>query len=308
MKKTFDPISYANVIGKELVQAFDTANAATTPGLVGGSREVPTRKKLENLLPEGIGVGSGCVIDSYGETSRQIDAIIYEKHICPVYSINETPETTYYPCEGVIAVGEIKSSLDSNELTDIFAKIASVKHLQRFSTQMAEKNLRDELAFPYRHYGTTTSVRQRLLGVAEYCQTDNSQDKIFGFALADKLRLRSETLCKKFIENVKEIGVPSSPNLIVSLDKGVLCPSDRPSDNVKENGIIKLSLEDAHGVYHVNKEYENFRFLISTLYQVYFEWRTVPVSSFERYFDYEGILMLPAGGVYIPLETSESNT
>ena len=100
--------------------------------LVGSAKEHPVRSKLEHILPAGIAVGSGCVIDSYGETSKQMDVVLYEKNICPVYSINDTPETTYYPCEGIVAVGEIKSSLNSDELEDIFDKIESVKRLRRF--------------------------------------------------------------------------------------------------------------------------------------------------------------------------------
>jgi hypothetical protein len=91
------------------------------------------QRKLEHLLPVGIGVGSGCVIDSFGGTSKQQDVILYEKAFCPIFSVNDTPETTYYPCEGVIAVGEVKSTVASKELTDIFKKIHSVKMLKRFT-------------------------------------------------------------------------------------------------------------------------------------------------------------------------------
>ena len=299
MEDTFDPIDYANLVGKELVEAFGSANKATTSVSVGDAKETAARKKLEHLLPPGIGVGSGFVIDSDGGTSNQIDVVIYEKHICPVYSINDTPDTTYYPCEGVIAVGEIKSSLASRELSDIFNKIASVKHLKRFSIQRAEMNLVHELGIPYRNYGTTSPVTQRQLGVLDYSQEDNPLDQIFGFALADKLKLKPGTLCKNFIEQATERGTAVSPNLIVSLDKGVLCPNT-PPDKMDERGSIKLSLEEASGVYHVNKEDENFRYLISMLYQVYIYGRTVPVCSFGRYFDPEGVLTLPGDGIYLP--------
>ena len=71
------------------------------------------------------------MIDSYGGTSRQQDVVLYERDICPVFSINRTPQTTYYPCEGVIAAGEIKSLLDRDSLEDAFKKVASVKALRR---------------------------------------------------------------------------------------------------------------------------------------------------------------------------------
>ena len=93
--------------------------------------EQPVRKQLQEVPPRGIAVGSGFVIDSYGGTSRQADIVVYEQDICPVFSINATAETTYYPCEFVIAVGEVKFALDGDSLRDAFKKIASVKELRR---------------------------------------------------------------------------------------------------------------------------------------------------------------------------------
>jgi hypothetical protein len=133
VQQSFDAVSYSRDVGQELIAAYETAARATTPGLIGSARELPVRRKLEHLLPVGIGVGSGCVIDSFGGTSKQQDVVLYEKAFCPIFSVNETPETTYYPCEGVIAVGEVKSTVASKELTDIFGKIHSVKMLKRFT-------------------------------------------------------------------------------------------------------------------------------------------------------------------------------
>ena len=133
MSRPFDSIAYVTQVGQELVSAFQMAGFATTPGQVGSAREVPVRKKLMQLLPRGVGVGSGCVIDSYGNTSRQMDVVLYEREICPVFEINKDPASTYYPCEGVIAVGEVKTNINSRELEDVFKKIKSVKDLRRFA-------------------------------------------------------------------------------------------------------------------------------------------------------------------------------
>ena len=78
----------------ELVSAFQVAGFATTPGKIGSAREVPVRKKIMQILPRGVGVGSGCVIDSYGNTSRQIDVVLYEKDLAtairvPYQRVNE---------------------------------------------------------------------------------------------------------------------------------------------------------------------------------------------------------------------------
>ena len=307
MEKTFDPIAYANLVGKELVLSFDKANLGTTSGLVGSAKEHPVKKKLEHILPAGIAVGSGCIIDSYGNTSRQMDVVLYEKNICSVYSINDTPETTYYPCEGVMAVGEIKSSLDSKELEDIFLKIESVKRLKRFTAEATGPISVGQLRFPYRHYGTTASGEYANFPGTSYSQKNNALDQIFGFALAGELKLKVQTFCEKFVERARTMELNLTPNLVVTLDQGILCPDTHSEEN--EEGEIKISLQDATSVYHVDKGDENFRFLLSMIYLVYNNGRTVPVSAFGRYFDHEGVLTLPGGGIYMPIEEQmpESN-
>ena len=131
MRNSFDAAGFVKDIGRELVRAFETARTATTSELVGDAMETPVRERLEQVLPQGIGVGSGCVIDTHGNTSRQLDVVLYEKGICPVFCVNNSPETTYYPCEGVLAVGEVKSAIDKEKLGDAFGKIASVKAMDR---------------------------------------------------------------------------------------------------------------------------------------------------------------------------------
>ena len=299
MEENFDPITYANMVGKELVSSFDKAGLGTASGLVGSAREHSVRKKLEHILPTGIGVGSGCIIDSYGKTSRQMDVVLYEKNICPVYFINDASETAYYPCEAVIAVGEIKSSLGSRELEDIFRKIESVKRLIRFSNESSKEPVNYVLNVPYRRYGTTAPVTHQIRGDMNYNQAENPLDQIFGFALAGQLKLKVQTFCEKFVERARTMELNLTPNLIVTLDQGILCPDTHSEEN--EEGELKISLQDATGIYHVNKGDEKFRFLLSMIYNIYNHGRTVPVSAFGRYFDPEGVLMLPGGGTYVPI-------
>ena len=71
MKASFDPAAFVRRIGQDLVRAFDDAREATTSELVGDAMEQPVRDRLEQILPRGIAVGSGCVIDTRGGTSRQ---------------------------------------------------------------------------------------------------------------------------------------------------------------------------------------------------------------------------------------------
>ena len=155
MNSTFNAAEFIKDIGVLLVHAYDGARKATTPGLVGSAIENPVRSLLATVLPSGLSVGTGCVVDSYDTTSRQMDIVLYERDICPVYRVNDTPEATYYPCEGVVAVGEIKAAIDGPKLNDSFEKIESVKTLRRHwgegqPTPPAEKS--------YRNYGLVATI------------------------------------------------------------------------------------------------------------------------------------------------------
>ena len=210
MPRPFDPIGYVMQVGQELVLAFQGGGFATTPGQVGSAREHPLRRKLTQLLPGGVGIGSGCVIDSFGNTSKQMDVVLYEEDLCPVFSVNEDPAATYYPCEGVIAAGEVKSVLDSRELEDTFKKIASVKRLRRYAqlSPSGRPRMADYVAF--RKYGSLNSAVTPSPG--DYNQDLHPSDQIYGFSLVGRLKLARETLCSKFIELSTSDGHALSPN------------------------------------------------------------------------------------------------
>ena len=71
MEQSFDSDAFIRRIGERLVDEFKGAKAGTTPSMVGSAAEQPVRHQLEQVLPRGIAVGEGCVIDSYGGTTSQ---------------------------------------------------------------------------------------------------------------------------------------------------------------------------------------------------------------------------------------------
>ena len=301
MPKPFDPIGYVTQVGQELVAAFQVAGFATTPGQIGSARESPVRRRLMQLLPRGVGVGSGCVIDSFGNASRQMDVILYERDICPVFSINEDPASTYYPCEGVIAVGEVKSALDSRELKDTFLKIESVKRLRRFArlSPSGVPGMADYVAF--RKYGSLNSAATPKLG--DYNQDMHPSDQIYGFSFVGRLNLARETVCNKFIELAIANGYALSPNVVVALDGSVLCPLSMPPN--RHNPSITVSAQEANSIYAVLHPNKSFPFLLARLQTMYTTGRTVDARAFDRYFAEEGILTLPSDGTVEPLPPSD---
>jgi len=219
MKNSFNPGEFVRNIGHDLVRDFGRARQATTPELVGDAMEQPVRDRLEQVLPKGIAVGSGCVIDTSGGTSRQMDVVLYEKEQCPVFCINDSPETTYYPCESVLAVGEVKSTIGKKELADCFRKIGSVKSLRR-AFQRTESG--QHIGRPYGEFGSTTAYGFEL-------DHTNIGD-VFGFIVAEKSSIqmvpykgKAASITGYYNDNVKEMcNDVLCPDMTVFLDGYVL--------------------------------------------------------------------------------------
>ena len=218
MDQNFDAEAFVRRIGERLVAEFRDARAGTSPSTVGSAAEQPVREQLAQVLPRGVDVGQGFVIDTEGRTSRQQDVVLYERDICPVFSVNNTAATTYYPCEGVIAVGEVKSLLDGESLRDAFEKIASVKRVQRYV-------VRDEMPHPTK--GVPIPRRRNYLtrreaGIVELDEDETVEARekmqVFGFVLAGECRLKSDTLAERFRRLAAEHGNVLCPNLLLTLD------------------------------------------------------------------------------------------
>ena len=228
MKSDFDPAEFVRLVGRDLVRAFESAREATTPGLVGSAIEHAVRDQLEQILPRGIGVGSGCVIDTQGVTSRQMDIVLYEKELCPRFSINNSPETTFFPVESVLAIGEVKSAIGKWELKDSFQKIASAKSLYRAFEKI------DDNLYVGRRFGDSGSATAH----GFYRDNTNLGD-VFGFMLAERPSIAitlpdpsrthksapKATLLGHYVENIEALNDDVlCPDMVVFLDGTVLLP------------------------------------------------------------------------------------
>ena len=211
--KQFNIQQYLANLGNELVLAFDNASLVTTPGNTGRAREQAVLKKLNALLPAGIGIGSGFVTDHEGNTSKQMDIVLYERELCPVFTFNEDEETSYYPCEGVIAVGEVKSNIGTTELDDILEKVASAKRLIRWC-QATDDGL-GAPSISYRLYGSTVSFAGSSKN--PYDQQSNSRDQIWGFAIAGSVKTSTPTMLTRLNEFQEKNGPAICPNRIVTM-------------------------------------------------------------------------------------------
>lgn len=276
MIKDFTGFNHLQSMARRLIYDFDEAAAAGHPSLIGSARETPARLQLERILPGNIGIGSGIVIDSFGGGSKQQDIVVFEKHLCPVFSINDTPEATYYPVEGVLAVGEVKSRLDKTRLEDSFSKIASVKSLKRMVEAEAAGAFGLPPTVPFRKYGS-----QSLMSGAEVEQysTDKSLDQVFGFILAGTSALKPETLLDQTVDLSKVIRPHNAPNTIVSLADGYISWLDSKSNSLCRSAMEGDTLAFSPG------GTRGFLWLVFLLRLHAEAGRTVSARHYRRYFE-----------------------
>ena len=273
MDSTFDAAGFVKDIGVLLVHAYAGARKATTPGLVGSAIEEPVRRLLSSVLPRGLSVGTGCVVDSYGRTSRQMDIVLYERDICPVFRVNDTPEATYFPCEGVVAVGEVKAGIDGPKLEDCFEKIASVKVLTRHTEEFQPTVPREKR---FRNYGIAADV----VGIrSENEDEERERGDVFGFVLAGTSRMKPDTLVQKYENRARSDGAGSCPNALATLDGVYVLPfiADAPGRSISKRSF---HTGDRVGYY---EGVASFSYLIDRLYDVYSYGHTVPLAAFRRY-------------------------
>ena len=252
MTKGFSVTKYVEVLGEELISAFEQGRLATTPGTIGEARERAIREKLRQLLPHGIGVGMGFVIDAHENVSNQIDIILYEEDICPVFRINDSEEAAFYPCEGVFAVGEVKSTIGSGEVEDILQKISSVRKLNRVAKAHKSILFDDQRLTAYRHYGNTMGIEPD--PEDSYEQNGRGLNQIWGFGIARETSLAPATLADKLSGFCGQGSNPYAPNLIVLTSGVAVKPAWQDSTRIKTvhsaieaNGYIATQLGNPLG-------------------------------------------------------------
>jgi hypothetical protein len=268
---TFDVSQYLKNLATDLIRGFEESSRSNHPSHIGSIKEKAARKKLQALLPGYIAVGEGFVIDSYGNQSRQTDLILYERYQSSVFELG-VPEATYYPCEGVCAVGEVKTALDLKELRDAYAKIESVKALKRNPGRNS-----------YRKYGSTTAI----WGGGDDTQVSpkNPHFQIYGFVLCERFATSPQTLLQNVADLNQAYSALLQPNLIVSLHDGILAPC---RINQQKEYYVTWDLHETNALAHLSIKEDNFIFLVDNLVQHISTSHTtceLPIQPYLRYVD-----------------------
>ena len=272
MENSFDSNAYVNQVGVDLVSAFERARSGTTPGLVGSAMEKPVLQRVGQLLPRALEAGSGCVIDTFGRTSRQIDIVIFERNLCPVFCINDNPETTYYPCEGVVAVGEIKSKVGKAEFDDSVMKMESIKRLRRKLSLFPDGDENAGCLRTGRKYGQMSVNGITIVEKHVDPRVDDTCD-ILTFLLTDSFKVTDQT--------VKSYYSPLSPKIhdvLIGLD-GLQALGAR---KISEGNWEFTSMRLADTITMFRTPYA-FAHLILRLYQRFRKGQTADLRVFEDY-------------------------
>ena len=299
MEQSFDPDSFIRQVGVDLLLQFSKAKASTTPTTVGSATEKPVREQLQQLLPRGIAVGQGFVIDSCGHTSRQQDIILFEQDICPVFRINDDPQTSFYPCEGVIAVCEVKSHIDSASLEDAFDKIASVKALARYIVPQFMPHPATGKDVPSTRNYLTWKDNSKIIDATE---TIDARFDVRGFVFGGESKLGHDSLVKRFAALSTARHVRLAPDLLACLDGSVIqagniARQERQERYKHEDGTYGVrvfrdgpecwqSTWAAEDASHVggSKQNDSFRTLVNCMRQAAYQGKTSDVKAFDRYF------------------------
>lgn len=180
------------------------------PGELGTAREEIIRSFLRAYLPRRFEISSGFVFDSAGRLSRQIDIIIADESICPRFEIPGGKRI--YPCEAVLAIGQIRSTLTSeSSLREAIENLASATLLDRSANGRAIDPQTREVLDPGR----------------------NHLDRIFSFLWISGDALLAETARDYLWTHLLETAPQGWPNLVLALDQylitfccdGGVCPN-----------------------------------------------------------------------------------
>ncbi len=98
-------------------------------GNKGDEVEAVVKEFLKEYLPESLGIGTGEIIDSKGDRSKQCDVVIYNPLMAPpMFRIGENG---VFPAESVLAVIEVKTKLRESDVSSIVKAAKAVKELDR---------------------------------------------------------------------------------------------------------------------------------------------------------------------------------
>jgi hypothetical protein len=117
---------------------YEVSGTIRHRGERGRQREHGLNRLLIDFLPEAYGIATGEIIPFKGGTSSpQCDTIIYDRLHTPI--LGRSDAVQQIPIEGVYAVIETKSVIDSKALKDAALKFSTIRQMPRCPTKARRK-------------------------------------------------------------------------------------------------------------------------------------------------------------------------
>ncbi|HEY2857045.1 MAG TPA: DUF6602 domain-containing protein [Terracidiphilus sp.] len=169
------------------------------PGELGRNREEVIRQFLRHYLPRRFEISHGFAFDSAGGISKELDVIVADAQCSPRFET--AGGVRYFPCESIVAVGQVRSSLAGREqLRDVLSNLESAKSLDRSAAARAIDSVSREPLTPL----------------------TNHLDQIFSFVFVIGNMLKAETMRDEILDHVLHRSPHLWPNIIFGCDKYLL--------------------------------------------------------------------------------------
>lgn len=217
----------------KLFENTDVQNRLLHPGEYGIYKEKLISKLFEFTLPRKYSVGTGFIVNSQKEITKQCDIILYDALNAPFLEVDSG---RFFPQEVVYAIGEVKSKMTKKEFLAALVKLAKNKQIRK----------------PFD--GISANYES-----VEVNPLTNQFDSICTFLICDEIVGFDDNILteidKEYICN--NIEVPYRHNIIISLKNGVLLYDLK--------NIIELAKKNGH---EVDKTLENGQTAIASSFFV----------------------------------------
>lgn len=139
---------------RALFKDEDAHNMLTHAGEFGGYRERIVASLINKFLPKHFSIGDGFAVNTASTRTKQIDLVVYDAENTPTL---ESAGARFFPFETVVALGEVKSTLD-------FTRLRAAIDVMRDNKRIRECTPNNP--FPIRPAGLSESIIHHLTTVA----------------------------------------------------------------------------------------------------------------------------------------------
>lgn len=167
-------------------------------GTKGSAREDILIEFLRNHMPKKFGFSKGEICSSKGETSKQIDIIIYDQENHPVFY--DVGNQVIVPSESVLCTIEVKSILTKKKIMESVENIKSVKNMDKSAARIDEDITKESIE---------QGVRHRIIPTK-------------GCVFAYHSRLKLETIAEVLNEENQKLNDNEKINFICVLNRGII--------------------------------------------------------------------------------------